>query len=175
MTDMLRELFELQEKLQRGYAYMGGKVPQEFEGQERLDYIKGMHTALSMEAAEALDETGWKPWASSRHVNEDAHKGEVVDMWFFLMNWTMAARMSPQELYERYREKLLINLARQQGQYTGVAEKCPGCKRALDTPETQCNSFEDAAVRPGEKVFWCHDKRQYFSADGTNITNQVHS
>jgi hypothetical protein len=128
--DMLRESFRLQSELQtRTY----GRDPADIEEpQERVQFIKDMTLALEDELHEFLNEVGWKPWASSRHVNEEEAKGELVDAFHFFMNLCLVVGMDADDLFLRYQEKRLRNQKRQADGYDGVEGKCPGCKRAFD-------------------------------------------
>jgi hypothetical protein len=128
--DRLAQMFKLQGELQRD-TY--GSHPGDIEDPaERIQFIKDMNLALQDELHEFLAETGWKPWATSRHINEESAKGELVDAFHFFMNLCMAVDLGPGELFERYVEKRMRNIKRQEEGYDGVAGKCPKCKRALD-------------------------------------------
>lgn len=133
--DRLSYMYELQRELQ-AEAY--GKDPTELEGDERLQFAKDMHIALTDELHEALGEIGWKPWATSKHFEEDAYKAELVDAWHFFMNLMLVARMTPEDLFQGYTKKRQRNIERQLEGYDGVSTKCPYCKRALDDPAVKC-------------------------------------
>jgi hypothetical protein len=110
--------------------------------EHRMQFIKDMHTALTMELGEALDETGWKPWASSNHINTAAFKGELVDAWHFFMNLMLVVDMDAEELFEGYMRKHQVNVTRQKEGYDGVSGKCKGCKRAFDDEAVKCHRSE---------------------------------
>lgn len=131
----LRDLFAAQHLLQTE-AYK--RDPQELEGEERTHFISWNVLALTDELHEVLAEVGWKPWASSRHVNEEAVKGELVDAFHFFMNLCIVVGMPADELAERYWAKRAINAKRQAEGYDGVSTKCPGCGRAYDDASTPC-------------------------------------
>lgn len=150
VIDRLEIMFEEQRKLQIE-AY---KVsPESLQGDERIQFIKDMNLALQDELHEFLGETGWKPWATSRHVNEDAAKGELVDAFHIFMNLCMVVNMTPQELFDGYQEKRRKNLQRQLEGYDGVSTKCPHCKRALDDPATRC---QEDPKHPGHFICFNH-------------------
>ena len=145
MTDRLGEIFEMQRALQvESYGYDPGLM----QGEERTTFIMWNVVALTDELHEALAEVGWKPWATSRHVNEEAFKGELVDALHFLVNLCLAADMSPMELYEGYLEKRRRNAKRQAEGYDGVSSKCPQCKRALDDVPKERHAFMLDSKRP---------------------------
>lgn len=129
---MLNMQSELQEK------HFGARV-EELEGEERIQFVKDMHIALTDELHEALGEIGWKPWATSKHFNEDAFKGELIDAWHFFMNLCIVAGMDAEELFERYLSKHNVNVSRQEEGYDGVTTKCRGCRRAYDDSAVKCH------------------------------------
>lgn len=124
--DYMVEMLKAQRRLQID-AYHGD--PELFDDATRIQFMKDMVLALTDEAHELLAEIGWKPWATSRHINREEAVGELVDMFHFFMNLMIVLGMDVTELYERYMEKRSRNIARQQNGYDGIAGKCPGCKR----------------------------------------------
>lgn len=152
--DRLGEMFELQGNLQREtYGAHPSDIRETvFDGTqfpERVKFIKDMHIAIGDELSEFLGEIGWKPWATSRHINFEAARGELVDAFHFFMNLCMAVDMTPDMLYERYKAKRLKNIKRQEEGYDGVSTKCPHCKRALDDEAVNCRE-----IQPGPNDRW---------------------
>ena len=126
---MLDAQWALQQRLGNKYA--------EMTLEERITHVKDMVLAATDELHEALGEIGWKPWATSRHLNEDAAFGELRDAWQFLTNamfavTTDAPEHLAQRLFDALMDKLEINHERIERGYDGVSDKCPGCGRALD-------------------------------------------
>jgi hypothetical protein len=157
--DRLGEMFELQGDLQRNtYGDHPGDIHQDAPGDwsTRISFIKDMKHAIDDELAEFMGEVGWKPWASSRHINFEAAQGELVDAFHFFMNLAMAVDMTPEMLYEKYKAKRLKNIKRQEEGYDGVAGKCPKCGRALDDDAVTCKEtgFYPAA---GYSTYWCSE------------------
>ena len=142
--DALADQLELQKQ-----AYK--KDPTKLDEEERADFIRWNVLALEDELHEALAETGWKPWATSRHLNREAFKGEMVDALHFFMNLLIAADIDADEFLEGYQAKRLKNIKRQEEGYDGVSSKCPHCKRALDDAGVECGMKSDD---DGE-FFWC--------------------
>lgn len=133
--DSLAQMFGEQRQLQiKSY----GKDPSALEGEERIQFIKDMKLALDDELAEFLAEVGWKPWASSRHVNVEPAQGELVDVFHFFMNLCMVVGLTPEALHEKYMLKRQKNADRQRDGYDGVTTKCAKCKRALDDEGVTC-------------------------------------
>jgi NTP pyrophosphatase (non-canonical NTP hydrolase) len=126
---MLAEIFEKQRALQ--ISSFGGD-PANLDQESKIEYIKSMTLAASDELHEALAEVGWKPWATSRHINRDAYLGELIDVLHFLVNLCLVVGADADEIAERYAEKSSRNVKRQAEGYDGVTGKCEACKRALD-------------------------------------------
>ena len=138
----LQKMLNAQRELQIE-AY--GKDPTLLNGDERADFIRWNMLALNNEIlGEALDETGWKPWATSRHINQQAFHGEMVDGWHFFMNLMLVSGMTADDLERGYYLKRAKNAKRQVDGYDGVAGKCRKCKRALDDDAVQCWEMGDA-------------------------------
>lgn len=139
-SDALKEVFDRQRSMQ----VMLGADPEELEGEARIDYIRTMVLALEDELHEALAETGWKPWATSRHINTEAFGGELVDAFHFLINLFLVIGWDESDVINGYFLKSRRNEDRQRQGYDGVSGKCQVCKRALDDDATQCAAGECA-------------------------------
>lgn len=158
--DMLAKMFARQHYLQTevyGYDY------EAMTDEERVTFIKDMVLATEDELHEALDEVGWKPWATSRHVNREAYVGELVDALHFILNLCLVVEVEPEELFTRYMAKSEVNAARQRDGYDGVSTKCPMCKRAYDDEAVKCEADASASGMPGDSYcerFGFHRMRQ---------------
>ena len=127
-NDLLRTIFERQ-------AYFQGLLGHNYNDmsdEELVGYLKDQILALTDEAHEALNEIGWKPWATSRHVNREEFAGELADILCFLVNLALGVGLTASEFFDLHAEKALRNIKRQESKYDGVSGKCPGCKRAID-------------------------------------------
>lgn len=104
--------------------------------EERRNFIVENVLAATDELHEALNETGWKSWATSRHLNEEAFFGELRDCWQLLTNLMLVIESDPDKLAKLFADKLIaklaVNHARVDSNYDGVTTKCPGCSRALE-------------------------------------------
>lgn len=150
-ADRLTRMFAKQLKLQRAHD----TDPTDFPERLRPEWIAQMVLACTDELHEALNEVGWKPWASSRHINEEKCFGELRDAWQFLTNAMFTVyQVSPSELAELLEEsldaKLKKNYARVDSGYAGT-EKCPGCRRALDEVTLSTSRRADSVV----ELVWC--------------------
>lgn len=74
-----------------------------------LNYLR----ALVHEAVEAEDVCAWKWWTKDRSIDQQALEVEIVDIWHFLISATIAAGMSPDEVFSVYEQKWKVNHARQ--------------------------------------------------------------
>lgn len=149
--DRLTRMIAKQLLLQRHHQTDPTAVPED----RRADWIAHMILAATSELHEALNEIGWKAWASSRHVNDEACFGELRDVWQFLTNAMFTVyQVSPSELAELLEEsldaKLKKNYARVDSGYAGT-EKCPGCRRALDEVTLSTSRRADSVV----ELVWC--------------------
>lgn len=132
LAKMLQKQLELQiEKMKDG-------DPRQLEGDALADFIRWNAYALEDELHEATRETGWKPWATSRHVNHQRFMEEMVDAFHFFMNLLLAGSgvEDPEELaawfQELYYAKNAKNARRQDEGYDGISTKCPGCHRDFE-------------------------------------------
>lgn len=117
-----------------------GQDPVGLTDEAAVDWIRWNVLALEDELHELLAETGWKPWAKSKHVNRDAYVSELVDAFHFLMNLMLVVDCDADEFLSKYAEKRGLNAERQAKGYDGVTGKCPKCKRALDDTAVTCTT-----------------------------------
>jgi dimeric dUTPase (all-alpha-NTP-PPase superfamily) len=189
MDDRLAEMFTLQRTLQERLAAKAGyEFPPQDPAKLMQDVLVAAY-ALSDEVHEATNETGWKPWATSNHLNREAYLAELVDAWHFFMNMCLLADITPDELYAGYLAKNQVNHDRQTNGYDGVKSKCPGCKRAYD----EANGYikhgstyvatpwclpvqmaTDGEGRPtGREIpAWCAGVKAYVNAQGRPVWDQ---
>lgn len=158
MAYELQDALDDQEALQVK-AY-GGVSPKDLNEDDRAHFISWNTLALTDELHEALGEVGWKPWASSRHLNREAFKGELVDSLHFFMNLLLAANIDADELLNDYQKKRQKNIKRQEDGYDGVTEKCPGCKRALDDDAVICYRSQKT-----KGLFFCYARSMWVDAE----------
>lgn len=127
-NDMLAKIFSSQAYFQNllGHDY------DRMDDGELIAYLKDQVLAMLDEGHEALNEMGWKPWATSRHINREAFAGELADILCFLVNLALGVGMTAHDLFLLHQEKARRNIKRQQDKYDGVTGKCPGCNRAID-------------------------------------------
>lgn len=154
LYEMIQRQTDFQGSLGRHFEFM--------DDEEKITYIKEQVLACLDELHEALNEVGWKSWASSRHINRDAFVNELIDAWHFLMNLFIVAEVPPHEIFTRYIEKNDKNWLRQKHGYDGVSTKCPGCKRAFDDDAVQCYPVNQANVLPNI-VAYCDHIGEYVS------------
>jgi hypothetical protein len=152
VTD-LEKIFNTQADLQRVLgSYPGANIGDE----ERIQFLKDMLLAAEDELHEALGEIGWKPWATSRHINREAFKSELVDTFQFFMNLCFGVGLTPHELAKLHEAKVEKNIQRHVIGYDGVSTKCPMCKRALDDDSVSCEPIGQVTKMTG----YCHKIRE---------------
>lgn len=158
-------LLARQREIQR--VFLKGPTPAELDDARKMAFTMETGTALMCEVTEALNETGWKPWASSNHINSPAYREELADIYIFLMNLMLIDDMTMMDMARLVEEKQNKNLKRQAEGYTGVTEKCPHCKGALDGAGIECY------YRLEDDRFWCDKVKEWFDADGTPMLRDV--
>lgn len=157
----LQELLNAQARLQKlmpphryalGYPLYGLNT-----NDQVIEFLTAMHVAQTDEMHEMLGEIGWKPWATSRHINRDAAVSEMVDEFHFFMNRLLALGVDEEELTRLYYAKHGKNAKRQREGYDGVSTKCPECHRAYDDDFVDCYPAVDYTTFP-----YCAQTGSYF-------------
>lgn len=120
-----------------------GQIPSEMTDEERIEFIRWNVLACVDELHEALAEVGWKPWATSRHLNRDAFLHELVDAQLFLHNLMLTVLRDDDSVSKLQDEvdsliqaRIRRAIDRQVNGYDGVEGKCPHCHRSLDDVPT---------------------------------------
>lgn len=113
--DKLHTLWDTQRRLQQQRF----RDPARLNREEAIEFIRWNVLALTDELHEALLEVGWKPWASTRHINREEYVGELVDAFHFLINLCLVVGAEAEEIFERYLTKNEKNHRRQVEGYTG--------------------------------------------------------
>lgn len=129
--------------------------------EEKCEFIGDMVLALTDELHEALNEVGWKPWAKSRHINEEAFRSELVDAWHFFMNLMLTVGMTEQDLLTGYYNKRAKNVTRHENQdYDGISSKCPSCHRDYHDDGVKC-------------VWWDTVKGRQWHCNKNNVWGEI--
>lgn len=167
----VRGSLDLMLEAQRGFQKSLGEKKGGGDPAEKCnpDYLRDMKDALESELDELQNETGWKPWATSRHVNIDAARGEWIDAWHFMMNLALALGMDEQMIVDMYAAKLQKNMLRQYEGYDGVSTKCFQCHRAYDDDAVKC--YPPVHGEGGMKLGYCDVKKVQFSVGPVVITD----
>jgi hypothetical protein len=103
----LEKLFEMKKEFHKKYIV----YPM------NLQYKKDIIMALIAESIEALNELPWKPWKRNQEIYYENFQKEIIDIWHFLINLTIAAGINPEELMVMFTEKNEINIKRQKERY----------------------------------------------------------
>jgi len=142
--DKLNEIFQLQRELQLALGHDFDRMSMK----RRLQYIVYMSYALEDEIHESTRETGWKPWAKSKHINIDAYQSELIDAFLFLINLMLAAGMKPLQVWRGYLKANHKSHERLKG-YDGVSTKCKTCKRDFGDAGVYCTPSRHVSYRKG--------------------------
>jgi dimeric dUTPase (all-alpha-NTP-PPase superfamily) len=139
--DRLDEMLKLQNDLQKlmpPIREFPSRDPETLMEQIRMNVL-----ALITELTEMLNETGWKPWATSNHLNREAFTSETVDAWHFFMNLMLLGGVTADDLHQGYLRKRQVNVDRQAIGYDGVEGKCLECKRDYADRGVTCTPSDD--------------------------------
>ncbi len=117
--DKLDKLFDLQQTLQERLQNIPFR-----DSKHRQEFINLNFLACLDELSECLRETAWKNpeliscgWKKGQKFNEENFKEELIDLWHFLINLSIASGMTPAELFKRFNSKNKENHARQDRDY----------------------------------------------------------
>lgn len=142
--------------------------PTDEDREELIKFLQWNNKAIIHEIVEEEAETGWKPWAKSRHVNLESMKGEWIDQFHFFLNKALAMGMDAEEIQRLYDGKHAKNAKRQEEGYDGVSTKCPGCGRALDDEAVLCGQNEGDV-----ESYWCDQKQAGFRRGVDGLVRQM--
>lgn len=172
-VNMMKQGFEHRGSKVGGYSFMDwlnttAQLQEKFFGvdpfvipdEDKPDFIHWNVTATVAEMMELLDEVGWKPWATSRHVNRDRVVGEAVDALHFIANILRCIGCGGRELTDAYVAKQTVNAQRQVDGYDGVSSKCFWCHTELS--EVDLNAIIEAE----EGIYCtaeCHARNKFFN------------
>ncbi len=117
--DRLRELFRMQQSLNRRIGVNTDGMSDEVKTQWVLNYCR----AMSQEIAELTDSVPWKWWAKYQKFDEQNARVEVVDLFHFLISLAQVLGMSADDVFNAYVKKNEVNFKRQE---TGYAAKDHG-------------------------------------------------
>ncbi len=117
--DRLRELFRMQQSLNRRIGVNTDGMSDEVKTEWVLNYCR----AMSQEIAELTDSVPWKWWAKYQKFDEQNARVEVVDLFHFLISLAQVLGMSADDVFNAYVKKNEVNFKRQE---TGYAAKDHG-------------------------------------------------
>lgn len=105
--DKLFSLFYMQKKFQK-------QLRNDIYSQE---YREKMIMACFAELNEMLSETPWKPWKKEQTYNIENFRHELIDLWHFVINLSLAVGYDKNTLYNDFIKKHNINIKRQKNGY----------------------------------------------------------
>lgn len=128
---MLEELFKHQSELNKRIGFDPEQLRRGFDAQTAGEWLNNYIAAASNELEELRNCTYWKHWcaeakAGQRYRLHDLQNArvEVIDLLFFWISMAQAVGLSAQDVMDLYRQKLKVNHARQDNNYsmTGKTE-----------------------------------------------------
>lgn len=129
---MLKELFEKQAELNRRIGFDPARLRERWDPKLAGEWLNNYIMAMSNELEELRDCTFWKHWCTEarrgqRYMIRDLQNArvEVIDMLFFWISLAQCVGLDADKVMELYRQKLSVNHARQDGDYsmTGKTEE----------------------------------------------------
>ena len=112
--DQLRELFRMQKALNERI----GVSTNEFNDEQKTEWVLNYCRAMSQELAELTDSVPWKWWAKYQKLDEQNARVEVVDLFHFLISLAQTLGMSADDVFKAYVKKNEVNFKRQESGYT---------------------------------------------------------
>ena len=112
--DQLRELFRMQKALNERI----GVSTDEFNDEQKTEWVLNYCRAMSQELAELTDSVPWKWWAKYQKLDEQNARVEVVDLFHFLISLAQTLGMNADDVFEAYLKKNEVNFQRQESGYT---------------------------------------------------------
>lgn len=110
MMDKLDEIFMMQAMFDEEVLQKRGLT-----GISREEWIQKETLAMMDELSELLNEVNYKWWKNPKPIDEEAVKGELVDVLHFFTSMCLKMGMDGEELHRRYLEKNKENFDRQHG------------------------------------------------------------
>jgi len=104
---MLHHMFAKQYDLQKKLGYDINHPTQQ--------YLNYMFMGIVTEACEAIENTPWKPWKKISEMKTRELQEEVIDIWHFLINLSIASGMTADDVYRIFNDKNAVNHSRQDG------------------------------------------------------------
>lgn len=108
----LQELFDIQMKFQEKV-----RTEHDYKHMPWIEHVRLMFIGIITEACEVLELTNWKPWKRASLINGEKLQGEIIDLWHFVINLTIATDMDAKKVIEKFKEKNKVNIKRQEDKY----------------------------------------------------------
>ena len=122
---MLEELFEHQAELNKRSGFDSAALRKKFDLKIAGEWLNNYIAAASNELEELRDCTYWKHWcaeakAGRRFELHDLQNArvEVIDLLFFWISMAQCVGLDAKDVMELYHQKLSVNHARQDGNYS---------------------------------------------------------
>ena len=116
--DKLEAIFYLQKLLNKRI----GVDTDHLDEKQRQHWLLNYCRAMDQELSELVDCVPWKWWASYQKFDKQNARVEIVDLLHFLISLAQVMEITPEELFEAYTKKHIVNIARQDSGYTAKDE-----------------------------------------------------
>lgn len=113
--DKLDKIWKLQAEYNIMLLMKDERFNQRFKSES--DKISALCRAIIHEAIELDRLTNWKWWKKPETFFHDKAKGELIDIQHFVVWAAQILGMTPEEFFEEYRKKNMINRQRQREGY----------------------------------------------------------
>jgi dimeric dUTPase (all-alpha-NTP-PPase superfamily) len=108
--DTLETVFSMQRELASMMDL--SRYPDSTEGK-----ISVLSTAIIHEAVELQRLTNWKWWKQPVSFDKSRARGELIDIWHFVVQASIELGMTPTDILEEYTKKNIVNRERQMSGY----------------------------------------------------------
>jgi dimeric dUTPase (all-alpha-NTP-PPase superfamily) len=94
------------------------------------EWVLGLTIAMEDEIAEVRSLINWKWWKNPKEIDYTELRGEVIDLWHFLVSLSQKVGLTADDVYRVYCEKNAENHARQDGtsEKKGYEVNGKGCR-----------------------------------------------
>ncbi|MBI4025913.1 MAG: dUTP diphosphatase [Verrucomicrobia bacterium] len=116
--DQLREIFRMQEELNRRIGINTSALTEE----EKVRWLLNYSRAMTQEIAELVDSAPWKWWAKYQKFDQQNARVEVIDLFHFLISMAQVLGMTSDDVFRAYVKKNSVNHQRQDKGYAAKDE-----------------------------------------------------
>lgn len=113
--DKLDEIFEMQAGLEE--KVLANPENAARYGSTKEQRIRNVAMAIIHEGVELQRLTNFKWWKQFKGFDEQAAREELIDIWHFVVQGSLALKLTPDDVMEDYRKKMAVNQDRVKNGY----------------------------------------------------------